>query len=221
MYSKQTIKRTVDALKKWIAYYDTIPVEDLTVSISDANRKVPCPNVSKAPVITCPNCNKCMHECYDIRDCYSHGYDGDVVKARAKNTSIFKRSRNKYFFDIAIYLLKHRPEYFRVHVGGDMVDRDELERWYKIAEAFPGTKFWTYSKTWWVYDGARPANFGVMLSPWEGMTVNNPGGLPEFRVVRPGDTAPAGAWTCPGACAVCIAAGRGCPVGETTYAKLH
>ena len=52
------------------------------------------------------------------------------------------------------------------------------------------------------------------------MPMDNPHGMPEFRVVFKDETPPAGHY-CPGNCDICKNLHRGCVEGETTYCMEH
>lgn len=226
MYSIETIRRVLRTARERGAALERVAVADIPLCISTSNRKIGrVMNVSLMPVMTCGNCKECKFLCYDIKACAQ--YPHIVIDARMRNTSILRRDRDEFFARIDAAMSRRRKnKFFRWHVAGDIVDGDYFDRMVKIARAHPDFTIWTYTKmygivnAWIDANGALPANFSVMFSEWRGMPMDNPHGLPEFRVVFKDETPPVGHY-CPGNCDVCKNLHRGCVVGETTYCKEH
>lgn len=202
-------------------------IEDIQMCLSNGNRKIgKVMNVSLMPVMTCGNCKECKYYCYDIKACAQ--YPGTVIDARMRNTVILQRNRDEYFKRIDDAISRRRKnKYFRWHVSGDIVDIDYFSRMVEIARKHPDFIFWTYTKMYgivnrWIDEnGALPGNLSVMFSEWRGVPMNNPHGMPEFRVVFKDDAVKPVGHYCPGNCDICKATRRGCPVGETTYCNEH
>ena len=225
-YSKETIKKAVETLNKRIEFYKTS--EDLQIVISKGNKKIgDTMNVSLAPVITCPNCSKCVSYCYDIKAVMQYK---NVLDARAKNTALFLTHSEKYFQQIRNELSKRKTnKYFRWHVSGDIMNIEYFDNMVKIARDFPDFRFWTYTKSYWIVNewckqnGKEnvPDNLSVMFSYWEGLPMINPFGFPEFRVVMKGQEKPNGVRWCCGNCNECIRNCSHCVKGETVYCMEH
>ena len=207
------------------AKYDSIPVRDITMCLSDGNTKIGHTlNVSLPPIISCGNCKECSKLCYDIKAC--NQYPNTVIDARIRNWVILNKDRELYFYTINKAVERRRKnKYFRWHVAGDIKDQDYLNNMVEIAKKHAEFKFWTYTK---MYDVANdyadnhpiPDNLSIMFSEWRGMPMENPHGFPEFRVVFKDEEEPKGFY-CPGNCDVCKKANRGCIAGEIVYCKEH
>lgn len=237
-YSRETIEHFITLARYWMDYYSRQDIDTLHVSISEGNDKIGHAwNVSTLPVFTCPNCDECKWLCYDIRDCLLYG-DGDknnTIKARAKNTVILLKDRDRFFREIDAFLSTRRKhKYFRWHVGGECKDTDYAVRMIDIAHRHADWTMWTYTKNYKAMNEAIdfvntrkgmtrgvPANFTIMYSEWRGMKMDNPHRQPEFRVVFKSDTVKPVGYYCPGNCDICKANHRGCIAGETTYCNEH
>ena len=229
MFKQETIRKYLAAVRMLVEIYTARLMEgkQLKVSITKGNSKVPAWNVSTAPILTCANCGGCMWYCYDVRDALRYG---NVLDARARNTAIMRYDRAEYFRQIeSIMTPRRRNKAFRWHVGGDIPDAAYFAEMIEIARRHPDWLYWTYTKRYNVVNeylnthgtDSLPENFRIMMSEWRGMTMQNSFSLPEFRVIFKGEKAPNGVWICPGACAVCLEANRGCVAGETTYCHEH
>lgn len=226
-YKAETIRKVICLAKAEEKNLSSVPVENIKMCISTGNRKIgKVMNISLMPVLTCGNCKECKHLCYDIKACIQ--YPGTVINARMRNTVLVKRDREEFFkrIDSAIGRRK-KNKFFRWHVAGDILDIDYFNRMVNIARNHPDFTFWTYTKMYdivnrWIDEnGALPGNLSVMFSEWRGMPMDNPHGMPEFRVVFKDDPVKPVGHYCPGNCDICKELHRGCPVGETTYCNEH
>lgn len=228
MYKPETIEKhnsmIIELVHEWTEKINA--GYDVRVSLQSGNNKIGHTHTVSLPaVIGCPNCSGCKEYCYGIKDAVRFWL---ARNSRAKNWAILMTDRARYFRQIAEYIARRRAhKFFRWHVVGEIIDRDYLENMVAIALQFPEWKFWTYTKMYsvinrYVADGGFiPENLAIMFSEWRGMVMDNPYGFPEFRVLFDGETAPAGAWVCPGNCDICKAVNRGCVAGETSYNGLH
>lgn len=234
MYSKESIKKVINLMNERRAYYAPIAIDHIKMAISTGNRKIGrVMNVSLPPIMTCANCKECKYLCYDVKACLQ--YPNTVIDARIRNLSILTKDRNEYFNRIDAAMSRRRKnKFFRWHVAGDIIDVDYFDRMAENARKHSDFIIWTYTKNYavvneWIrqHGGnkkALPANFTVMFSEWRGLTMINPYGLPEFRVVFKSDAVkpdPKKVHYCPGNCDVCKALHRGCVAGETTYCNEH
>lgn len=233
MFSKEGLKAYHRRMDDAIEWYARFPVESLTMCISTGNRKIGRVwNVSLPPILSCGgNCKECKNYCYDVKACNQYT---NVCKARARNYSILKRNFDLYWEQLRAKLAKKRTfKYFRFHVGGDFTTAEYFAEMVKTARMFPDFRFWTYTKSYNIvneyvrkHGGKRrkavPENLSIMFSEWKGLPMDNPFGFPVFRCVfRSLESAPVGAWKCPGNCETCIKAGRGCPFGESAWTWDH
>lgn len=229
-YQLSSIRKVMRLANEKKHRYMTMAPELIKECVSSGNRKIGrVMNVSLMPIMTCANCKECMHFCYDIKACLQ--YPETVIDARMRNTCLLWLDRNEYFSRIENRIARRRKnKYFRWHVAGDIVDIDYLDRMIGIARRHPDFIFWTYTKNYRVVNewiaanggtrAAVPGNLSIMFSEWRGLEMVNPYGMPVFACRFPGETAPF-EYQCPGNCDVCKASGRGCVVGESTYADLH
>jgi len=233
MFKIETIKKVLSIANEYEKKYNKQNPETIKMCISNGNRKIgKVMNVSLMPVKTCGNCKKCKFFCYDIKACAQ--YSQTVIDARMRNTVLMKRDRDLYFNSIEKKINNRRTnKYFRWHVAGDIVDSDYFDRMVKIAERHEDFTFWTYTKMYgivneYMKDGGKiPANFHIMFSEWDGVTLDNPYHFPVFSCkLKDGnknhkpeyfDTL----YLCPGNCDICKALNRGCLAGEDTYANEH
>ena len=234
MFSKETLSKYSKAMNYWTHFYSE-HLDDLQVSISAGNSKIGHAfNVSIAPLTTCPNCFECSRYCYDIRDCIRQGYNSTTLKARAKNTALYKCNPAEYFRQIDTFLsnYKGKHKYFRWHVGGEIVNTAYALHIIDIARRHPDWTFWTYTKNYTSVNQAisrqvdgMPENLHIMFSRFLSMLCDNPYGMPEFCTVDDSTIkvfkADGYKWCCPSNCDICKALGRGCVAGETTYNGLH
>lgn len=236
-YTPMTIKKYLDGIRSKLAEFMAVPLGSLHVSISTGNRKIGrVMNVSIPPVLCCGNCKECKNFCYDIKACVQYE---NVRGARARNLAILRRDREKYFAEIDEKISRRRlHKFFRWHVAGDIVDSEYLADMVRIARNHPDFVFWTYTKMYHIVNAfvaengndrghAIPRNLSIMFSEWDGMPLDNPYHFPTFAVKMADGNRnhPAeyfdGLYKCPGNCDVCKEAGRGCIVGENTYANEH
>ena len=226
-YKIETIRKVLRLANDKAAELEKVPCEKIPLCLSKGNRKIgKVMNVSLMPVMTCKNCKECKFLCYDIKACVQ--YPGTVIDARMRNTVLMKRNRDEFFARIDEAMSRRRTnKFFRWHVAGDIVDIDYFNRMVENARKHPDFTIWTYTKMYgivneWIdKNGALPGNFHVMFSEWRGMPMDNPHGMPEFRVVFKDDPVKPVGHYCPGNCDICKNLHRGCVVGETTYCNEH
>ena len=226
-YKASTIARYLYLIKREI---QSIRADMEHVRISDGNKKIGrVMNVSTAPIMCCGNCAKCKCYCYDIKANMQYK---NVRHARAVNTVLAKTMPEKYFAQIDKAISRRRKnKYFRWHVAGDILSFSYFEHMVDIAIRHPDFVFWTYTKQYkivnaWLklHGGRLPFNMHVMYSKWEGMPMDNPYHMPDFRVRMEGMSEDPfkALHKCPGNCDACkVNGGRGCIAGETSYVDEH
>lgn len=227
MYSKESLKKVVSLMKKAEITYSKKSASEIKMCISCGNKKIGrVMNVSLPPIISCGNCSGCKWLCYDVKACLQ--YPNTVIDARVRNWAILKADRDDYFSRIEEKISRRRKnKFFRWHVSGDIIDLDYFERMCAIAERHPDFTFWTYTKMYAIVNAyieagnEIPSNFSVMFSEWRGMPMNNPHGMPEFRVVFKDDVVKPVGFYCGGNCDFCKSHHCGCVAGETVYCNEH
>ena len=235
----ETLKKYADALQKAIAAYMETDPAAIPMCISAGNDKIGHAfNVSLPAILTCGRCSHCAPYCYDVKTC---NFRPNVIDARARNYVILHLYRERYFREIREKLRRSRRKNpcFRWHVGGEIPDAAYFAEMVSIAREFPAVRFWTYTKVHYIvneyvrtHGGSRaaaiPENLHVMFSVWSGMPTENPYNFPTFecRLAAGNPEHPDPEYwqhvhKCPGNCDICAAAGRGCVVGESSYADEH
>ncbi len=226
-YTIETLKKFYSTAESLIAFYMALPIDSLKICITNGNKKIGhVMNVSLLPIFTCiNNCQGCRFFCYDIKACMQYK---NVIMARARNTVLLWRNRDK-FFDLIDKKISHRRKnkYFRWHVAGDIIDLDYFERMVEIAKNHKDFVFWTYTKQYDIVNTycdrygkqSIPSNFSIMFSQWDGIEIVNPYGFAEFRVVD--DIKTAKGFICPGNCEFCLKNRCGCPYQQTVTNEKH
>lgn len=229
MLSIESWKKYHAKLNERIAYYDSIPLENLNVSISKGNIKVGnVPNVSLPADKTCRHCRYCMLACYDKKACLQYP---NVMDARAKNYSIMKRSLDKYFSDVEMFQRAMKEAFFRFHVGGDIPNIEYLDRMVKVTHKVK-KRNWTYTKEHETVNEYIAEHGGdwkkiflpylvPMFSQWDDNPIENPYNLPVFLCIPKGKEPPKNMYHCPGNCQICIENHRGCPYAESAWTYEH
>lgn len=229
-YAAETLRKILATLAVLIGMYMNRPYETLRLHISKGNRKIGrTHNFSMAPGHTCGNCSECIHYCYDIKACWQYE---NVRIARAENTAMMKLNMAETFRQIDEYISRRKVhKNFRWHVSGDILDYEYFCYMVAIAMAHPDWTFWTYTKMYWIVNAwikahggnknALPRNLSVMFSVWNGMECPNPYNMPTFTCIMEGMEPDPDEWRCPGNCDACLAAGRGCPFGESSNVDAH
>ena len=175
--------------------------------ISKGNSKLgSIPSVSLPAIVTCPDGVPCAEEetCY-VKAMYR--YRKNILVSHQANLDLLNHSRESFFSQLADYLNRRNPEYFRIHVSGDFVDPDYYSRWYNTAANYPNIKFLAFTKAYDILEREHytytPKNLTLIASAWPGYT-DPPKG---YRVAWMQDgnehRAPSGAIECPGLCESC------------------
>ena len=228
----ETIRKITKDLNNRISgYYGNLENgKHIDLVISNGNSKIgKCMNVSLAPIVTCKNCKQCKYFCYDVKACLQYY---NVRNARAKNTALFRFSRQE-FFNQLWQKMEHKKtnKYLRFHVSGEIIDINHFEYMIETAKRFPDFTIWTYTKMYHIINeyirknggnkNCIPSNFSVMFSEWKGLPIVNPYNMPVFRCVYPEEQRPAGCMECPGNCDICKAQNIGCVCGMSSFVNLH
>lgn len=181
---------------------------ELKAHISKGNSKVGrIPNFSLTPGISCSAeaCRTCLKEgCYA---CKSYRQYPNVRRAWDENTTMSVDFLNYLILEINDWLTKHKPTYFRIHVGGDFITHEYAEAWAYIASKHPETRFLAFTKQWDNIRGVSfPDNVSIVLSAWRGCSI--PEDLKQqyaVAYVSDCDDVPENAIPCGGNCETCHA----------------
>ena len=123
------------------------------------------------------------------------------------NSKEIKNNREQYFNDIAAYLRKKSPDFFRWHVAGDIPDIKYLVQMLHIANNFKGTKFLAFTKRHdllkELQTDSLPANLTIVASMWPNWGTP-PKDYPKAWMQDGTETRmPKDALVCPGNCGDC------------------
>ena len=172
-----------------------------TVKISEGNSKTgKISSVSMTPVKSCGNCGSCKSKCYVLK--YYKQYP-NVRKAYDSNYELAMNYRAKYFIQIAQYLRKKGPKYFRFHISGDILDQMYLNSMISTAKNYPKTRFLCFTKMHSLEFKNMPDNLTVVLSMFPSMD------KPKHRLPiawyqdNTESRVPENAIHCPGNCETC------------------
>lgn len=181
----------------------------MKIRISPGNRKLGyIPSVSFPPVVTCAARIPCAATCYAVK--MTRGpYGAAILKSYRANFELFTADRAEFFRQLAEFLQRRAPHFFRFHVSGDFIDADHMARAFDVAREFPAVRFLAFSKRHALFPrpSAVPVNFSLVASLWPNWGTRPRG----FRVAymqtadRAESRVPASAVLCPGNCETCAA----------------
>jgi len=220
-------------IQQMLEFRECVDVATAHVKFSLGNRKTGdlVPSVSLIPVADCGNCAVCSHGCYDVRNVC---YQTTVQKSRANNSAIAHADMERFFSEVYDFVVKKRCEFFRYHVGADILDYWYLQHMVDIAERVPDCQFLAFTK---MYDlvnfhlkknGTLPANLHIIFSDWRGARFDNPFDLPVSSPLWPDGTTGShctdSRFLCPGNCSECGRNHAGCwaaGAGDTILFEAH
>jgi len=167
------------------------------------------PNLSLPPIITCMKGTLCAKKCYAMK---SYRQYPAVAKNWKENLRFYQKDPSGYFNAVSTWLAKHKPEYFRWHVGGDIPDIVYLRIMDAVAKTHYNIQFLCYTKRWAMLQATHEEdvapNLTLVLSRWPGDSVPaNVGRWPQawmFDSKNLDTRIPkAGTFICPGSCTDC------------------
>ena len=127
-----------------------------------------------------------------------------VKRAWQKNLKVYQNNAQDYFNQIAGWLTRYEPEFFRFHVGGDIPDQLYFFKMVQLASEFPDVKILTFTKNFELDFSFIPDNLSVVLSMWPGMRMSKKWDLPKAWCQDGTETrVPDDALECPGGCIDC------------------
>lgn len=191
------------------------------VKISDGNSKLGnIPNVSMVPGKDCGNCSYCAKGCYAMKAYRMY----KATKAAWESNSDLARNRRQEFFEgIIEFLEKKRPEFFRWHVAGDILDQAYLDDMIWVAKVIPDTKYLAFTKMHHLDFSMLPGNLVVVASMWPGMPEHpNVAKLHKAWMQDGTETrVPETAIPCPGICESCGMCWALPKIGRDVVFKKH
>lgn len=144
--------------------------ESRRIRISKGNSKVPAPNLSLTPGISCSidACKTCYKEgCY-ARKAYRQ-YP-NVRDAWDTNTTIATQDPFVFVNELFEWTHEFYPEYFRLHVGGDFVTHEYYDAFMMMAESSKlKTKYLAFTKKYKYSPRPWVKNVKVVWSMWPGI----------------------------------------------------
>jgi hypothetical protein len=171
------------------------------VKISSGNTKLGnMHNISLTPIKGCVNCQACKKSCYALK---AYKMYANTRKAWNGNLRLARKDRCEYFAQIYLYLMKHKPKFFRWHVAGDILDQAYLDAMIGVAIDTPQTKFLCFTKAHHLNFKDLPENLSIVLSMWPTMPIPAIN-LPKAWMQDGTETRmPRNAIECPGNCETC------------------
>ena len=175
------------------------------IRISKGNRKLgSVPSVSLPPIITCGWDVPCSKDCYALR---MLRFRETIKRSWMANLDFFESNRGAFFAELARFLDRSAPRFFRFHVAGDFVDSDHLQRAVKLAKRFPDVRILAFTKRFDLLPNPRsiPRSFALIASQWSGWK-ESPAGYRRAWMrdpANPDPRIPARALECPGSCESC------------------
>lgn len=131
-------------------------------------------------------CTGCYNEknpkkssCYVFNSYVHYGWEkSTVMNSHIRNTNIMRSDINKAFKDIRQQLkrAKKKPTAVRIHSSGEIETKEELLKWFDVANENPSIPFYVYTKAYDVLDEVMllykikkleiPKNFFINISIW-------------------------------------------------------
>lgn len=188
-------------------------VQKLKLHISQGNMKMgSIPSVSLPSVLTCRKC-LCNIKCYSRK---LEKLRPNVSKAYQENFDLFIHHPEQYWREVEACIMLN--QYFRFHVGGDIVNYQYFLKMVEIAQRNPQCSILCFTKKDYIINmyirdyGELPNNLHIVLSAWKDLTLHNPYQLPEAHVIyRDGTTTThEDVIECKGNCTECAIEHGGC-----------
>lgn len=194
----------------------------MKIHISKGNVKLgTIPNISLPPIETCPPGVICADKCYALKSWRQYPA---TRRAWTENLQLYRGNPEDYFQPLQRWLIKHRPEFFRFHVSGDIPDSTYWAFLCETAKVVKGTKFLVFTKRFWLDFTMAPSNLSVVLSMWPGHDLPTEYAATLPRAWMQGgteDRVPIDALPCPGNCQSCGACWGLAQKGLDVVFNLH
>lgn len=195
----------------------------MKIHISKGNVKLGAiPSISLPPVETCPTGVLCADKCYANKAWRQYPA---TRKAWTENLQLYRGNPEDYFRQLQNWLWKHKPEFFRFHVSGDIPDTFYWALLCETTKAVKQTKFLVFTKRFWLDFTSAPSNLSVVLSMWPGhaLPTEHAATLPRAWMQDGTETRSGAdiALPCPGNCQTCGACWGLAQKGLDVVFNLH
>jgi hypothetical protein len=185
--------------------------DDVGVIISSGNNELmKIPNLSLMPGKTCPG------EVAECKYCTAKGvlhYSTWSEVRWTVNTFYARNLIERFKMDVMCQIYLARPQYFRIHVGGDFFSQEYLDAWFAICRDRKDVRFLAFTKSFELDYSNKPENFQAIWSVFPSTDFNKvpkgPRAWTEFDEIKlyypPGPTynMAANAFRCVGGCESC------------------
>ena len=144
------------------------------LTISLGNMKLgSIPSISLPPLLTCMTGAPCFKTCYAMKTIRLYK---SAREAWYKNYIIYQHEPDLYKSILSEWFDKYSPEYFRWHVGGDVVDFNYVAMVFQLADKHKDTNFLLFTKKYDVFNDIMNdnKNLSIIFSAWPGLA------LPEY-----------------------------------------
>lgn len=111
---------------------------------------------------TCPNKTKmCEKYCYAKK---AERMYPATLPSRERN---YDESKEWDFIrKVVLWILKHKPKYFRIHESGDFYSQEYFDKWCFIAGICQDTKFIAYTQVYDLNLELKPKNLTIYWTVW-------------------------------------------------------
>ena len=109
----------------------------------------------------CPKAGACASMCYARQGRYIMP---SVQAAREFNLAIVRADLAAFERQALTDLARIKNRIVRVHDSGDFFSQEYMDTWFRIATAYPGKKFYAYTKSLHLDRTKAPANFQIVQS---------------------------------------------------------
>lgn len=182
-------------------------------------------SVSILPREGCRNNCECRNgNCYAIK---MTKYHHSVRHSWGTNLKLAISEPGRYFNSISAYLETRKPDVFRWHVAGDILNEDYRKRMFAIARKFPSVRFLCFTKMYALINRVQkryfPPNLRIVFSAWPGYPMENRHNLPVAYMLdkkNPDPRIPKDAILCKKRCDECLLCWD-LPDGASVYFKKH
>jgi len=120
-------------------------------------------SLSLPPIVTCETGVPCIKDCYAMK---SYRLYPTVRKAWDNNLHCYLKDPSVFLDKVIKYIEKSNIDFFRWHVGGDIVNQLYLTTMKTIAKTFPKIKFLAFTKKHHLNYFMIPDNLTIIASMW-------------------------------------------------------
>ncbi len=140
----------------------------MRLKISERNSKLgKLHNISLTPGASCRPGVPCLREgCYAMQ---AYRRYPATRNAWDSNLRFYREDPRVFFEEFDSWLTLVKPKLFRMFVGGDFPDEGYLERYTKVTNDHPSTKFLAFTKRYGYNYSGVSENSTVILSCWPGL----------------------------------------------------